>query len=93
MELFQREGITVAPVNDISQIVKDEHFKEREVIVEVPDEDLGSIPMHNIIPRLSQSPGKLRRPAPKLGEHNEEIFAHLGITKDDITKLKNKEII
>ena len=93
MEIFQREGITVAPVYDISQIVKDEHFREREVIVEVPDEDLGTVPMHNIIPRLSESPGRFRRPAPKLGEHNEEIFGALGMTKDDMTAFKNKQII
>ena len=93
MELFQREGITVAPVNDISQVVEDEHFIEREVIVDLPDEDLGTVPMHNIIPRLSESPGRFRRPAPKLGEHNEEIFGALGITNDDMTTLKSKYVI
>jgi formyl-CoA transferase len=93
MALFQREGITVAPVNDISQVVEDEHFIEREVIVDLPDEDLGTVPMHNIIPRLSESPGRFRRPAPKLGEHNEEIFGALGMTKDDMTMLKNKDVI
>jgi crotonobetainyl-CoA:carnitine CoA-transferase CaiB-like acyl-CoA transferase len=38
---------------------------------------MGSVPMHNIVPRLSESPGGFRRPAPKLGEHTEAILAEL----------------
>ncbi|MEQ8194972.1 MAG: CoA transferase [Rhodospirillales bacterium] len=93
MAIFEREGITVAPVYDISQIVEDDHFREREVLVELPDADLGSVPMHNITPRLSASPGRFRRPAPKLGEHNEEIYGGLGITGNDLENLRNKGII
>lgn len=93
MAIFKRENITAAPVFDISQIVEDEHFREREILVEVPDEDLGSIPMHNIIPRLSESPGQLRRPAPKLGEHTEEVLGDLGISPDDLERLSNDGVI
>jgi crotonobetainyl-CoA:carnitine CoA-transferase CaiB-like acyl-CoA transferase len=49
----------------------------REAIVRMHDDDLGSLPMHNVIPRLSATPGALRRPAPRLGEHTEEILAEL----------------
>ena len=49
----------------------------REVIVEVEDADMGSLPMHNVVPRLSGSPGGFRRAAPKLGEHTDEILAEL----------------
>jgi crotonobetainyl-CoA:carnitine CoA-transferase CaiB-like acyl-CoA transferase len=37
------------------------------------------VPMHNIVPRLSESPGGFRRPAPKLGEHTREIRDELGL--------------
>jgi crotonobetainyl-CoA:carnitine CoA-transferase CaiB-like acyl-CoA transferase len=49
----------------------------REAIVEMQDDDLGRLPMHNVIPRLSATPGAMRRPAPALGEHTEEILAEL----------------
>ena len=45
----------------------DPHVQERGVLVEAPDAEAGSVLMHNVIPRLSDTPGRLRRPAPGLG--------------------------
>ena len=49
----------------------------REAIVELEDADMGSVLMHNVVPRLSASPGGFRRAAPTLGEHTGEILAQL----------------
>ena len=57
-------GVTVGPVYNIDDVVADPHFLEREILVDVEDPELGSIPMHNIVPRLSATPGVWRRPAP-----------------------------
>ena len=40
----------------------DPHVKAREIIVELPDADMGSIPMHAVVPRLSGTPGAIRTP-------------------------------
>ena len=72
-------GATVGPVYDIADIAEDPHFHAREIVVEVEDADNGSLPMHNIVPRLSETPGAWRHPAPALGEHTEEILAELGL--------------
>ena len=48
------------------------------VLVEAPDEEAGSVLMHNIIPRLSDTPGRLRTAAPSLGQHNTELLSSLG---------------
>lgn len=77
-------GATVGPVYDIADISKDRHFAEREIIVEVEDADLGSIPQHNIFPRLSQTPGAFRHPAPDVGEQTEAILAEIGLTSADL---------
>jgi formyl-CoA transferase len=50
----------------------------RGVLVEAPDAEAGSVVMHNVVPRLSDTPGALRTPAPALGEHTREILAALG---------------
>ena len=60
-----------------AQFLSDPHVREREIVVEVPDAETGRIAMHNIIPRLSHSPGGFRRAAPGLGEHTAEILAEL----------------
>ena len=93
LEVFRREGITGGPIYDIAQIVKDPHFVEREIIVDLPDEELGTVPMHNIIPKLSGTPGTFRRPAPGMGEHNAEILGGIGIDAEALADLKSRGII
>ncbi len=93
LEVFRREGITGGPIYNISQIVKDPHFKEREIIVDLPDEEMGHIPMHNVFPKLSNTPGTFRRAAPDLGQDNEEIFGNAGIDANTLANLKSRGII
>ena len=93
LEVFRREGITGGPINDISQIVEDPHFKEREIIVDLPDTEMGQIPMHNIFPKLSGTPGAFRRPAPDLGQDNEDVLGGAGIDADTLADLKSRGII
>jgi crotonobetainyl-CoA:carnitine CoA-transferase CaiB-like acyl-CoA transferase len=90
---FEKAEVTAAPVYDIDQFVADRHVREREIVVDVPDEELGSVTMHNVVPRLSITPGALRRPAPKLGEHTSEILARLGIAAADLAHLRSEGIV
>ncbi len=87
LTVFREAGATVAPVNDIGDIMEDSHFREREILVEAPDEDLGYLPMHNVVPRLSGTPGGFTCPAPKLGEHNSEILQMLGYSASEVSEL------
>ncbi len=93
MEVFDRESVTVAPVYNIAQIMEDQHFREREIIVDLPDEDMGTVPMHNIVPRLSGTPGGFARPAPSLGQHNQEILARIGVDADALAELEKNNVV
>jgi crotonobetainyl-CoA:carnitine CoA-transferase CaiB-like acyl-CoA transferase len=93
LAFFRKNQITVGPVFDISQIVEDEHFKEREIIVDLPDDDLEHMPMHNVVPRLSETPGGFKRPAPAIGEHNAEILGELGYDEAGLDKLRENNVI
>ena len=53
MEIFGREGVTAGPIYSAAQLRGDPHAKARGVIVNLPDDELGALPMHNVIPRLS----------------------------------------
>lgn len=63
------------------------------MVLELPDDELGAIPMHCVVPRLSKTPGAIRRPAPKLGEHNSEILGALGLTPAELARLAREEVI
>ncbi|MBV8738854.1 MAG: CoA transferase [Alphaproteobacteria bacterium] len=73
--------------------MSDPHVLAREILVDVPDPQIGRVPMHNIIPRLSATPGRLRRPAPSLGEHTAEILGELGLARAAIDGLARDGII
>lgn len=93
MTAFAAAEVTAAPVYDIDQFLADPHVLAREIVVEVPDEDIGGIAMHNIIPRLSDTPGRLRLPAPRLGEHTAEVLAQFGIDRSTLEALARDGVI
>lgn len=74
---FGAADVTVGPVYDPAGFGTDPHVRGRGVLVEVMDPECGPIPMHAPVPRLSTTPGSIRRPAPRLGEHEAEVLAAL----------------
>ena len=76
---MREAGATVGPIYSIADIAADPHFAEREIIIDVEDSQFGSLPMHNIVPRLSATPGVWRRPAPELGQHTAEVLEEAGV--------------
>jgi formyl-CoA transferase len=87
LAFFEAAEVTVGPVCDEADLAAHPYVAEREVLVEVPDAQAGSLPMHDVVPRLSATPGALRRPAPALGEHNEELLRALGYAAAEIAAL------
>ncbi len=76
---FEAAEVTIGPIYDIAQILDDPHVLEREVVADYPDAEMGAMPMHHVVPRLSRTPGTIRTPAPALGEHNRELLAAVGV--------------
>ena len=76
---FEQAEVTIGPIYDISQIVEDPHFVAREVIADYPDAEMEWFPMHHVVPRLEATPGSIRTPAPRLGQHNRELLAEAGV--------------
>jgi crotonobetainyl-CoA:carnitine CoA-transferase CaiB-like acyl-CoA transferase len=90
---FEEAGVTAAPVYDVAQFLADPHVQERGIVVEVPDDEMGTVPMHSIVPRLDGTPGVLRTPAPKLGQHNDEIYTRIGYSGERLAALRERGII
>ena len=74
----QRAGFTVGIVNSPEETFEDEHFKARGFHVDVHHEDIGRTITYPGAPfKLPANPWRISRRAPKLGEHDEEVFAEL----------------
>lgn len=77
-----------SPIYDAADIFIDPHFLARQAIVSVPDEELGDVRMQCVVPRFSETKVSVRRAGPSLGQHNEEIFAALGLAGEEIARLR-----
>ena len=90
---FEQAEVTIGPIYDVSQILEDPHFAEREILADYPDEDMGFFPMHHVVPRLLGTPGAIRSPAPRLGQHNRELLSELGLDQARYSEMVSGGIV
>jgi crotonobetainyl-CoA:carnitine CoA-transferase CaiB-like acyl-CoA transferase len=93
MALFEAAEVTATPIYEIDQLLEDPHVQARGVIVEAPDDEAGSVLMHNIIPRLSDTPGQLRSAAPRLGQHTRSVLEAIGYDAERLALLAAAGVI
>ena len=90
---FEKAEVTVGPIYDVSQILEDPHFIQRAILADYPDSDMAALPMHHVVPRLTGTPGSIRTPAPRLGEHNRAILAGLGFDDAAYARLVADKVV
>jgi len=90
---FEQAEVTIGPIYDISQIVEDPHVRARELIADYPDPEMGAFPMHHVVPRLVGTPGAIRSPAPRLGEHNRPLLAEIGVDEAAYARLRASGVV
>ena len=93
LKVFSKEGITVGPVLDISEIIEHPYILDRNILIEHHNNEYGNILMHQAFPRLSKTPGKVKSSAPSIGENTNNILKEIGLTKSQINKLRDNKII
>jgi crotonobetainyl-CoA:carnitine CoA-transferase CaiB-like acyl-CoA transferase len=71
-------GVPAGPILDYQQVVDDPHTQARDMVVEMEHPEAGTVYGLGIPMKLSATPGSIRRPAPLLGQHTDEILAELG---------------
>jgi crotonobetainyl-CoA:carnitine CoA-transferase CaiB-like acyl-CoA transferase len=87
-------NIPCAPVMTVDRLVEDPHLLARKMLVELPHEKLGKVPVTGVPFKLSASSGDIERLGPELGEHNREIYGGLlGLSDSEIEGLKASDVI
>jgi crotonobetainyl-CoA:carnitine CoA-transferase CaiB-like acyl-CoA transferase len=78
MRRFVELEAAISPVNNVEDVINDEHVVARENILAIEDEELGGpLRMQNVVGKLSRTPGAIRHTGPRLGEHNREVLVDL----------------
>ena len=91
---LQGAGVPCEPVNTMYQLLDDPQVKAREMIVYADHPELGRIPLPGNPIKLSMTAARIGAHAPKLGEHNEEIYGKLlGFNQEKLAQLKRRGII
>ena len=91
--IARMRNIPLAPCNSIPDLFASEHLAAREYFVEV-DHPVGRLPYPGAPFKLSVTPWTIRRPAPRLGEHTEEILCGiLGYSSEEVARLKESGAI
>ena len=87
---FEEAQAAVAPIYDVRDVVADPQFQALDSLVRVPDPELGSVLMQNVLFRLSETPGRITSAGPALGQHTEEVLAEIGINADQVAELRRQ---
>jgi formyl-CoA transferase len=84
----------VAPIYDVRDIFTDDHYAARDAIIEVEDEDVGTIETQNTVPKFSRTPGSVDHLGPRQGQHNREVFLdEVGLDEETFAELQADDII
>jgi crotonobetainyl-CoA:carnitine CoA-transferase CaiB-like acyl-CoA transferase len=90
----QEKGVMCAPLYSTKDMMEDSHFQARQFFVEVDHPIAGPLKYPGAPFKMSRSPFALCRPAPTLGQHNEEVLLGLlGYGGDDLVRLRERDII
>jgi crotonobetainyl-CoA:carnitine CoA-transferase CaiB-like acyl-CoA transferase len=96
-ELFaegQKLGVPVTAVNTPGEYMKSEAAQGRNFFIDVEHPIFGRYPYAGPPYKLSATPARKERPAPLLGQHNEEIYCgELGLTREELCGMRARRVI
>jgi len=94
IEIFEKQDIPYSRINNIKEICEDKVIRHRNMLVTVDQPDVGPVRISGSPIRLSETPGEVVTPAPRLGEHSEEVLRTvLGYDRTRIEALKTEGVI
>jgi len=93
-ELLQSHGVAAVPVMGAEERLFHPHFRERGLYIDIDHPALGAEPIFNLMWNLSRTPSAVRRHAPLIGEHNEQVFCGiLGMSAQEVKALQEAQVI
>jgi formyl-CoA transferase len=92
VEVLEAAGVPCGPVYDYAQMFADPQVRHRGLVQYASDPELGDVSHIRTPVRIGEGV-RVRKVAPKLGEHNAEIFGRLGVSEEEIKELCAKGVL
>ncbi|MCC6176629.1 MAG: CoA transferase [Chloroflexi bacterium] len=93
MYLLQKAGCPAGVVQNAADMARDPHLHARGFWEYQQDPDLGTQRFEGVPARLSETPGRVRRPAPQVGQHNDYVYGSLlGMNEDQIRQYADEGV-
>ncbi|WP_428535421.1 CaiB/BaiF CoA transferase family protein [Rhodopila sp.] len=83
VDVLNNAGVPCGPVNSVAEVFHDPQIRAQDMIIDVDHPNHGTVRMLGFPIKLSATPCRVRRPAPGLGEHSDEILAELGFAASE----------
>ena len=94
LALLHDGAVPAGRVFQAKDLLADPHVAAREAIVRLAHPEFDELPMQNVVPRLSSSPGAVRHVGPALGEHTEEVLRGvLGLDDQELADLREAGVV
>jgi len=93
VEHINAAGVPCGPVLDLAQVFSDPQVLAREMMVELPHPQRGTIKTTGLPVKLSETPGGFDRRPPLHGEHTDDVLAEAGLTSEEIARLRTAGVL
>jgi formyl-CoA transferase len=93
LEVLSAAGVPAGKIYSAADILQDPHYQAREMICDIETKDGTRLKVPGIVPKLSETPGRISTVAPDLGEHTDAVLGDLGFTADEIAQFRRDRVI
>ncbi len=90
---MDQAGVPCSPVNTIDTVLSLPQVMHRDMVVDVPTDEIPELRLPGIAIKLQDTPGSIRRPPPTLGEHTDQVLSALGYDDEQTKQLRSNGVI
>jgi len=92
--ILRDHAVPSAPIYTIEDVFADPHVQARDMLVETPDAEVGSLTLGGIVPKMTKTPGELRWTGRACGADTRDVLrSDLGMNDDEIDRLQSESVI